>query len=197
MSKITYTQIKKMLRECNIGYNYDTVLSTPYCGFVTAHDWDHGYETHYGYNGSRREFYYDLFLVMSCIKEYIKKCNISYFIASPLYHDSFTVNYKACEQYCDILSETKDFLKTNNVSPRTHSGIIVNSGDDMTVSMIMEGGFRGASYVCLFSPERKTVIQPDHHFQTTFFTANVDEEANILAELLKNYPSLELYSSDK
>lgn len=197
MSKILYTQIKKMLKECGIGYNYDTVLSTPYTGFVTAHDWDHGYETYYGYNGRRREFYYDLFSVMCCIKEYIKKCGISYFIASPLYHDTFAVNYRACDHYCDIVSETREFLKANNVDPRTQSGIVVDSGDDMTISMIMEGAFRGASYICLFSPERKVVIQPDHHFQTTFFTACVDEEIGLLAELLKSHPELEQYSSNK
>lgn len=197
MSKIAYTQIKKMLKECGIGYNYDTVLYTPYCGFVTNHDWDHGYETIYGYNGHRREFYYDLFMVMRCIKEYIEKCNISYFIASPLYHDISVVNYKACDDYCDIVSEIRDFLKCNNVNPRTQSGVVVDSSDTMTISMIMEGAFRGASYICLFSPERKVVIQPDHHFQTTFFSACADTEAVLLKELLKNYSDLEFYSSDK
>lgn len=197
MSKITYTHIKKMLKECGIGYNYNTIQYTPYAGFVTAHDWDHGYETYYGYNGCRREFYYDLFLVMSCIKEYIEKCNISYYIASPLYHDTFAVNYKACDDYYDIVSETRDFLKSNNVNPRTQSGIIVDSSDTMTISMIIEGAFRGASCICLFSPERKVVIQPDHHFQTTFFTAHADVETSLLADLLKSRPDLELYSSNE
>lgn len=197
MSKLSYTQIKKLLKKCGIGYDHKSIMSTPFLGINSIRGWDHGYDAIYGYNGYRREFYYDLFKVMGCIKEYIVKCGISYFIVSPLYRGkAFALNYSCCDYYDDIVSEIRSFLKANNIIPKTQSGTIVDANDLMTISMIMEGAFRGASLLCLFSPERGVVIQPDHHFQVTFYTAVPNKESSILDGILENYSGLERYSSD-
>ncbi len=195
MEKISFTEIKKMLRAGGIALaDGDVAESVSYVGVSHAHGWDHGYETYYGYNGSRREFYSDLFTVERFLNEYIGKCGISSFIVFPFYHGApFVHNYRYCRYYDDIVSEIRDFLRENGLSHGTRSGAKISSGDVKAVSMVLEGAFRGASQLCLFSYERNVVIEPDHHFQVSIWTTDPEREKETLKSIISGYPELSLY----
>ena len=198
MGKLSFNEIKKMLKSCGIGFDYDTVVSkTSYVGIAHKHNWDHGYDTYYGYNGHRREFYGDLSEVCNCLTEYLRECSITSLIVFPFYHDGpFVHNYRYCKDYNDIIDEIRDFLRANDISVGTKSGAVINASDKDAVSMVVEGAFRGASRLCLFSPERKIVIEPDHHFQVCIWTPDPLKEKETLSNIISGFSDLSLFYSE-
>lgn len=194
MNKLSFFEIKKLLISCGLGYNYNTIVESSYVGFHHKHKWDHGYETYYGYNGSRREFYHDLSMVINCLQEYISRCNLNYTIVSPVFNEKpFAYRYKNDDKNYDIIAEIEEFLKFHNVSKQTKSGIIIDSNSMETISMIIEGAFRGVTKLCLFFPERSIIMVPNHHFGITILTPSPEREKAVLNDILMNYSELISY----
>lgn len=196
MNKILFPEIRKMLKASGLEIEYDSNPKTPYVGFYHKHNWDHGYETYYGYNGRRREFYSDLFTVASCLNEYLNNAAIGSLLVFPFYHaGAFVHNYRYCESQYDIIDEIRSFLKDNDISPRSKSGSFINVSEKDKILMILEGAFRGVSQLCLFSAERGIVIEPDHHFQVCIWTANPQKELETLSSSIAKFEDLSMFSS--
>lgn len=195
MSKLSFNEIRKKLEFCGIGSDYEAATAeTPYVGVAHKHNWDHGYETYYGYNGSRREFYKDFFSVCDFLTEYLLRCGATSLIVFPFYRDRpFVHNYRYLSECQDIIDELRNFLKSNGISLETKSGAVISIYDTEIILSVIEGAFRGASQLCLFSEERKVVIEPDHHFRLCIRTPDPERERELIEKILPDFPELSLF----
>lgn len=191
MSKINAKELRKALKQCGLGNDVETLDQTPFVGVHHVHDWDHGYDAIYGYNGTRREFYADLRMMTSFLLDYIHSCCITEFIITPHYGaDQFVFNVKKN----DIYQEMYAFLRSYKIRRCSQSGIkLPINGNESVIEMILEGAFRDISRLYLFFPKRSVILVPNHHFDMPFFTQYFDQEKLVICELLKNYPELKYY----
>lgn len=59
--------------------------------------------------------------------------------------------------------------------------------------MVVEGALRGVSELCIFFPQQKVILAPNHHFDFPFFTHELYNQKNILNNLLTKYINLKYY----
>lgn len=195
MNKISFVSINEKIKKCGLSSLYDDIMQTHHFGVCHCHNWDHGYETRYGFNGVRREFYFDMYEILSFIFDFINYYKISEFIVFPWYDsDQFVRNAKYCDNCQDIYDQIRIFLKNNNVHRHTKSGLnIPTEIGKPIVEMIVEGGFRGISVLRIFFESCNTILDFDHHFGVNFWTDNLLEKSNVAKELLQKYPNLKYY----
>lgn len=187
MNQVHLRELNKQLKECGIGVNRDTIDATPFLGVYHSHEWDHGYETTYGFNGSRREFYADTREMMDFLADYFRMNGINEIVIAPCYrYNQFDERYYRVKGMpgVDIFSEIRKFLREQGVKKGDRTGITIPiGGNGGVLEMMLEGSFRGVSKLCFFSFKHKVLIEPNHHFDLVFWTQEFDKEKEILREL--------------
>ena len=197
MSKISLKELNKQLKESEIGLDTDAIELTPYWGVYHFHEWDHGYETIYGFNGSRREFYADMREMLEFLIAYFNTMCIKEIVIAPFHrYNQFDQRYYRSIKMpgTDIFDEIRQFLKVHGVrkGERTGIGIPVESNAHI-LEMIIEGSFRAVSQFCLFSYEHKILIEANHHFNLIFRTHEFEKARRIACDLLPSYPNLRYF----
>ena len=209
MKKIKTQDLNRMLKECGIGNNYDAIDSTPYFIIYHKHNWDHGYDDLNGINvypngsydngcgfvGTRREFYFDMREISDFLFLYFSTQKIRDIIIAPCYrYNQFSFNADKNDIYAEIYS----FLRANGIRRGEHTGVEISPCQDIRqVEMIIEGAFRGVSELCLFLPEQRILIAPNHHFELLFFTQNKEQEKEKVLKLLTKFPDLQYHEGEK
>jgi len=205
MKKIRYKDLVKELIAAGIGLDRDSITNkekgTPFLGVYHCHEWDHGYETWYGYNGSRREFYADMREMTEFIIENFSANCIYDVIIAPFYrYNQFDNRYYNSLDMpgADIFKEIRRFLLDNKVGKGSRAGVSIPvKGNIWLIEMILEGAFRGVSELCLFSTEQKLLIAPTHHFELVFWTQEFNKERDIIKSILPKYPNLVYYDMNR
>ena len=111
----------------------------------------------------------------------------------------YEINAIPNKGYClaeknDIFQEIYAFLREYGVRKNERSGIEITVDKHYKqIEMVIEGGFRGISELCLFAPAQKVLLAPSHHFGITFFTQNKSKETETVLSLLENYPNLKYF----
>ncbi|WP_195282374.1 hypothetical protein [Harryflintia acetispora] len=191
MRKIESKYIKDSLKKCGIGIETDSISIMPYLGYYHKHNWDHGYDAIYGYNGSRREFYKDMEISVDCLDEYFKCRDIDSIIIAPCHNLSqFNYKFDKDDENNDIIQEILELMKKNRIRRGAQSGIEIPIQDRNVIEMAVEGAFRGVSKFCFFSAKANILIEPDHHFCITFWTRHINEEKELLYHIVRKYPDL-------
>ena len=197
MNKVSLKELTRQLQLCEIGLTRDTIEYTPLLGVYHRHEWDHGYGTTYGYNGSRRAFYADMREMMGFLIDYYNISDTKEIIIAPCYrYNQFDERYYYFKEMpgVDIFDEIRKFLRKQGVRRSDRTGIkIPVLGNDSILEMLLEGSFRGVSEFCLFSFENKVLIEPNHHFDLAFWTHEFDEVRGIINGILPKYPNLNYY----
>jgi len=188
--KIAYTEIKKEALRCGFNFDFDTISKMPVIGIHHVNDWDHGYKSSMGYNGKRREFYADMRDIASFLYQYMAVKSVNEFIVAPFHRiNQFSVS----DKNNDIYKEIKRFLNSFGIRYKSGAGVKLSAGENAIIEMILEGCFRGISELCIFFPEIKVLIAPNHHFGIPFFTHDIAKEKGTIQLLLKSSPQLSYY----
>lgn len=197
MNKILFKDIDKELKKAGISSDYNKIVNMPSFDVYHYHEWDHGYETYYGYNGTRREFYSDMKEITSFLYSYAEYHKLTEFIVTPWYsYDQFVDNAKYYDNCTDIYKEISDFLKRNAIRRNSRTGIELSlNSNKKDLEMIIEGAFRGISTLCIFFKENAVMLEPTHHFGFNFWTSNYLEETEIVKRLLRSYPYLQIWEA--
>jgi len=197
MKRVFSKDLSKQLKMCGIGTDSDSIESTPYLGVCHKHDWDHGYETVYGFNGTRREFYADLREMYGFLMDYFSATSITELIIAPFYrYDQFDKRYYNTKEMpgMDIFKEIRGFLLGNGVRKGDKTGIkLLVLENTNIIEMILEGSFRGVSELCLFSHEHQVLIEPHHHFDLFFWSQNIESNKEVITDILIKHPSLRCF----
>ena len=188
--KIELIEIRKEASRIGLCLDFDIVSKMPLIGVHHIHDWDHGYESGTGYSGKRREFYADMSEMVSFLYKYIAKNLIGEFIVAPFHRIN---QFSVFDDENDIYREIKHFLKNFGIRGKSQAGVKLSAEKGDVIEMILEGGFRGVSELCIFFPETKVLIAPNHHFDLPFFTHDLNKEKETLLLLLKDFPRLKYY----
>ena len=85
MRKIAFKDIKDMVSSCGLSLYLDALAKKPFSGVHHIHEWDHGYESWSGYNGTRREFYSDMRDMLNFLLDYFETNKISEIIIAPIF----------------------------------------------------------------------------------------------------------------
>lgn len=72
------THILPLIFPVVLPFYHDEFIKTSHVSVSHRHDWDHGHDTYYGFNGTRRQFYEDFFEIMDFLIEYVKTSQIFY-----------------------------------------------------------------------------------------------------------------------
>ncbi len=197
MKKIISKEFNAKLKEIGLSNNYEEIKNIPFLEVYHYHNWDHGYESNYGYNGRRRAFYSDMREIVDFLYSYIYYHKITEFIVTPWYdYDQFVNNAIYYENCMDIYEEISIFLKKNKIRRRSRTSVEISmKGNTEFIEMILEGAFRGISNLRIFFRDNGVMVDPNHHFGITFWTQNYLEESRVIKELLKNHSSLRFYGS--
>lgn len=196
--KILYNNLKKILRKSNIGINSDEIDKMPWCSVYHFHDWDHGYDAFYGYNGKRREFYKDLTDTLKFLNNYFLNNNISYIIVAPFFkYYQFEYIPKNDDVNFDIYDEIKIWLKKNKIRSGELSGVLIDVKENINeLAMLMEGAFRGVSCLNFLLPQSNVLIVPDHHFSLTFYTKQIEGEKKCIKSILEKHTFLRYFEEN-
>jgi len=203
-------ELNKQLMACGIGIDSDSIDSTSFLGVFHCHEWNHGYDDWNGlevypdgtisqnasFRGLPRAFYDDCRDITSFILDYFAFCNINEVVVAPCYkYNQFEKSYfeKNFLGY-DIFNELRGFLKSHGVRKGDRTGVkLPIRGNEDTIAMVLEGSFRGVSQLCLFSLERKVLIEPNHHFNLVLWTNSFEKEKEVVTFLLQNHSKLRYY----
>ena len=189
--KLSYNQLKKILLTDGLNIEVNALYQLPFFGFYHAHEWDHGYESSYGFKGKRREFYSDMNECISLILEYISYYAIEDVIIAPFHKvNQFSIK----DKNNDIYLEIRDFLRDHDIRLNSQSGVALTvKGNQQIIDMVVEGNLRGISELSFYFPKSKTIISPNHHFDFSFHTNFFDTGKEILLKLLSNSNNLKYY----
>lgn len=159
------------------------------------HEWDHGYEGHTGYCGSRREFYQDYSVMQNFLRKYVDKNAITEFIIAP-FHLGYYFNGISEAAY-DIYNEINDFLQKNKIDKRYESGLKFDVETNWSIiDAICEGGYRNISNICLMSEEDSTIIVPWHHMNIYFYASDFEAKKIQINEIVEEYCDVNVFLRD-
>lgn len=198
MKKISTETINKIIKEQKITEYYysvgESVPDMPVIGVYHKNDWDHGYDGHSGFSGSRREFYKNFFEMMDFLESFFRRTSCSKCIIAPF------KRYKHFSYYDtdnDIFAEIHHILKINNIRSNSHAGIELSLKNEFSLlEAFIEGAFRGISLSCIYLDEINVLLTPTHHFEIPFWTYNIEKYTSIVKEIAGNYDNLCFYGSD-
>ena len=195
MKKILFKDIDKELKKAGISSDCNKIANMTSFGVYHYHEWDHGYETYYGYNGTRREFYSDMKEMTDFLYSYSECRKLTELIVTPWYnYNQFAVNAKYYDNCTDIYEEICDFLKRNSIRRNSRTGIELSiNSNKKDLEMIIEGAFRGITTLCIFFRQNAVMLEPTHHFGFNFWVSNYMEEIEFVKQLLKSYPNLQIF----
>ena len=202
--KVRSKEIERILRNSGIGRDWDEIDKTPSFVVHHMHKWDHGYcewwgtkvyeggiyETGDWFWGTRRSFYADFQDMLSFFSCYFQVARIDTCIAAPCWqYHQFEFGRFVPEN--DICEETYLLLREHGIRKGERSGILLDiRNDQASIELVLEGGFRGYTTLCLLCPERQLLLTPDHHFGVTFYTQNLHQEESVVKKILEEFPSL-------
>lgn len=193
IEKLRKTEIKKILAETGIPFEYlENMVGVDIYHY---HEWDHGYDGHTGFCGTRREFYSDFFEMKSFLKAYISAKGISHFVVSPLHQ----VHYfnPVSDSALDIYDEIDRFLKEQGIDKRYETGLRLSVGDNWEfIDALCEGAYRNVSNAAFLSEEAKTVLIPHHHMNIHVYASDLNKEKMFLSKLISPMPSIRLFAKD-
>lgn len=205
--KVRLKEINQILRNHGIGCDSEEIDETPRFVVHHMHKWDHGYYEWWGtkvyesgiyetgdwFWGTRRAFYADFREVVDFFSDYFQRVGVQSCIAAPCWkYEQFDCG-KFIEEN-DICEETNLLLREHGIRKGERSGIRLDVEKDWdSIELLLEGGFRGYTTLCLLLPERGILLTPDHHFGVSFYTQHMAREKTIVKELLMNYPTLRLW----
>ena len=196
MNKIDFKEIKNRVSLCGLSTNLDELVLKPFFGVHHIHEWDHGYESYNGYNGTRREFYSDMRDMLSFLLDYAETNNISTAIVAPLFTQC---QFSSMRAYPDktksLYKEIHEFLKNLNIRSDSRSGVEFTIKDNENiVEMVLEGAFLDdVSNLRIFFPDNSVIIDLNHHFDIAFFTTNFEKEKSTIMSILNRHPNLKYY----
>jgi len=211
MNKVSLRELNKQLKACGIGFDYDSIDTTPCLGVYHCNEWNHGYDNWDGmeiypdgtygngvvYKGSRREFYSNLRDMRFFLMDYFNICSIKEIIIAPCYrYNQFDKRYHDTKKMpgMDIFKEIRKFLQNHRVRKGDRTGIKVSVCENASViEMILEGAFRGVSELCLFSFEHQVLVEPNHHFDLVFWTQKIGQEKEVIDSLLRRHSNLRYF----
>jgi len=193
--KILKREIDKKLKKC--GFNLENMFNEPIIRPYHCHEWDHGYYSWGGYEGSRREFYEDLREMVDFLYEYMNECNLEEVIIAPLHRYNifaWSGNMNNDDRYSDIYDETMKLLKDNCIKKNSQSGIEITIKDNRKIiELILEGAYRYVIELCLFFSKNSVIIEPTHHFDLQFFTKDFKKQQEIIKKVTNKYHNIIYY----
>ena len=193
--KLLLNEIKDELAKCNLSIDYELINTTPFVCIHHIHDWDHGYDGHTGFQGTRREFYKDMGEISAFLFDYINFYAISYFIVAPFHKNR---QFDVVDKDCYIYKEIRNYLRTYKIRNDSQSGVKLPVRDNQNViEMVLEGAFVGVSALSILFPERKILLSPHHHLNISFYIQEFDKEQKSIKELLKGHSNLRYYERRK
>ena len=192
MKKIIYPNIKKKLNSCKL--NLERLHESPdFDVFFHAHDWESGYESGHGYDGSREEYYMDQSIMLFYLKELLQKFKAKNCIVAPLgnYHYFETwSNIKKNDIYLELIK----ILNNLKIRIDSQSGIELDVEKEFTViKRFVEGGFRYISRAMFFFPEIGLVIEPHHHMNYLIYNSGYFAIEGKIIETM-NFPDIKYIS---
>lgn len=99
-----------MLKVKKCGLDLENIYNIPVIRPYHYHEWDHGYYSSSGYNGTRREFYKDLEEMVDFLYEYMRELSIKEVIIAPLHNYNIFAwegNMKNDNRYNDLYLEVQ------------------------------------------------------------------------------------------
>jgi len=191
--RISYSEILNEMNNSCLNIEVDDLAKMPVCGIYHTHDWDHGYESDYGYCGTKRAFYNDLREVLSFLMSYVTDRGVNEFIVAPFHRIK---QFDVVDAENDIYREIKKFLLEYGIKNNSKAGERLSISNVEIIEMIVEGAFRGISNLCILFPEIHVLIAPNHHFGIPFFSNDFDKEKEKIQKNLKNYLQLVYYEKN-
>lgn len=195
MKKVLRENLMLEVQKC--GFDLQNMYNMPIIRSYHYHEWDHGYYSWGGYNGTRREFYKDLEEMVDFLYEYMNFYNITEVIIAPLHRFNIFAwkgNMEKDDRYNDIYKETMELLKKNNIRKNSQAGIKFKiEGNREIIEMVLEGAYRYVLELCLFFLDKSVIIEPTHHFDLTFFTKDFEEQRNVIKQLTNNNANIRYY----
>lgn len=198
ISKLNWNDVKKIAHDCCFNTILVKMEGKKILGVHHKHEWDHGYESEMGYNGTRREFYADMREMFNFLLDYVHSNKIEEFIVAPLFQPrqvSYWSTYSKWDKLKYICKEFRDFLQNFDVNINSRSGIKMSiKNNSNVIEMLMECSFLDDfSNLSIMFPSQSLVVKFNHHFDITFFTPNFEKEKEILTNLLKNHIDIIYY----
>lgn len=197
MRKILKEELMVKVKKC--GFDLESTFNLPVIRPYHYHEWDHGYYSCCGYNGTRREFYKDLEEMVDFLYEYMRMLNVEEVIIAPLHKYNIFAwqgNMKNDNRYSDLYLEVMGFLKKNNIRKNSQSGVLINIEESRKIiEMIIEGAYRYVSELCFFFPSESVIIEPTHHFDFIFFTKDFEKQKSIIKQILKKQKNIIYYEN--
>lgn len=195
MKKVLKEDLMSEVQKC--GFDLQNMYDMPIIRTYHYHEWDHGYYSWGGYNGTRREFYKDLEEMVNFLYEYMNFYNITEVIIAPLHRFNIFAwkgDMEKDDRYNDIYRETMELLRKNNIRRNSQSGIKFKiEGNRKIIEMILEGAYRYVLELCLFFPDKSVIIEPTHHFDLTFFTRDLKEQRDVIKQLINKNTNIRYY----
>ena len=196
INKIDFKEIKNRISLCGLSTNLDDLVLKSFFGVHHIHQWDHGYESCCGYNGTRREFYSDMRDMLSFLLDYAETSNISTAIVAPLFTQC---QFSSMRAYPDktksLYEEIHKSLKTLNIRSDSRCGVefdIKNNAD--IIEMVLEGAFLDdVSNLRIFFPTNEVIVDLNHHFDIIFLVKNFEKEKSTVMSILNRHPNLKYY----
>lgn len=200
MKIISTKELQRSIKNDGIGENYKTIESTPCIDIYHDHDWDHGYEDYFGYQGTRREFYWDFKEMLDVLLEYFRVCKVSRVIIAPCHNGTqFRIPLRiyrskkeknSWDSFYYLSREMEKFMEKSGLKYGTKNGVEIPSDDIETIGLIMESGFRDVSWFCFYVPERRLVVEISHHFELLVYTAFPRYEFEFFKEIVGRYSDI-------
>lgn len=197
MRKISKDELMLELKKC--GFDFKNMWEMPVIRPYHYHEWDHGYYSWGGYNGTRREFYKDLEEMVNFLYQYMNFHNIKKVIIAPLH--TFNIfawkgDMEKDDRYNDIYREAMELLKQNNIRKNSQAGIEIEiEGNRKIIEMVLEGAYRYVLELCLFFPNQSVIVEPTHHFDLMFFAKNFENEKKMIKNIISNYKNLRYHEN--
>ncbi|MCI9040007.1 MAG: hypothetical protein HFJ29_09230 [Clostridia bacterium] len=197
MRKISKDELMLEVKKC--GFDLENMWEMPVIRPYHYHEWDHGYYSWGGYNGTRREFYKDLEEMVNFLYQYMNFYNIKKGIIAPLH--TFNIfawkgDMEKDDRYNDIYREAMELLKQNNIRKNSQAGLEIEiEGNRKIIEMVLEGAYRYVLELCLFFPNQSVIVEPTHHFDLMFFAKNFENEKNIIENIISNYKNLRYHEN--
>ena len=193
MNKLSKKEIKEIFGAFN--FNIDNMDKMVGIDVYHSHEWDHGYDGHTGFCGSRRQFYNDYFIIQNFLREYIRINNLTTAIIAPFH----LINYfnGITQSAYDIYYEINDYLREHKINKRYESGLRICINDNWEIiDAICEGGYRNISNICIMFEEDKTIFLPWHHMNLYVYSNQIKKTYIQMKKIIKNHPNLQIHCDE-
>ncbi len=189
MDKLRKREIEEIMNR--MGMSFEDMQEMIGIDVYHFHEWDHGYDSHTGYCGARREFYNDFFEMKVFLKRYVELKELTKVIVSPLHQRYYFNAWDECVD--DIYNEINTFLENNGIDKRYECGLRFNIDENWKfIDAVCEGAYRDVTNIAFVFEESKTVLIPHHHMNFGVYSYNLQKEKELVQKLIANIPTIEM-----